>query len=168
LLNQQENVVLILKNVIYRSTEFPLFEDFLVERYGFRRIEEKEKEVSEVREVFPASREEIVFGEESRAHIVSEETERKFSSLKILEGTYLDSKIIVYVMGDVICREDLVEVSGEETYRVYTAEYQMIKILSRSGYALQQLLERLKMDTGLKIETKDWAFHRETGSAEII
>ncbi len=160
--NQQEDVVLILKGVIYRSVEFPLLEDFLVEKYGFRRVEEKEKEVSEVREVFPSSREEIVFGEESRAHIVSEETEKKFSSLKILEGTYLDSKITVYVMGDVICREDLVEVSGEETYRVYTAEYQMIKILSESGYALQQLLERLKTDTGFKVESKDWSFHRKT------
>lgn len=164
----RENVVLILKNVIYRSTEFPLFEDFLVEKYGFRKVEDKGKEVSEVKEVFPAKREEIIFWEESRAHIVSEETEKKFSSLKALEGTYLDSKIIVYVMGDVICREDLVEVSREETYRVYTAEYQMIKMLSESGYVLQQLLERLKMDTGLKIETKDWVFYRETDGDKPI
>lgn len=156
----REIVVLTLKNVVYRHTEFPLLGEFLVEKYGFKKIEEKEHEVSGLREVIPIDRKEILFEEEVKAPIVSEEVEKKYSSLKIFEGNYLNTKIRVYIMGDIIRREDIVKISEEEQYPVYTTEYQMIKLVSESGYALQQLIERLSVDLGLRIRLKSWSFHR--------
>lgn len=142
-----------LKNVVYRQTEFRSLEEFLVERYGFSKIEEKEHKISELRKLIPAKLEGTTFEEE--------ETERRLSSLKIYEGTHLDAKIRVCILGDVIQREDVtVAKGGEGEYLVYTAEYQMIKIVSESGYAIQQLIERLAVDLGMEIKSKEWVFHR--------
>lgn len=160
MLKPREIVVLVLKNVVYRHTEFPLLGEFLVEKYGFKIIEEKAREVSELEEKIPIDRGEILFEEEMRAPIVSEEIERKYSSLKIYEGNYLDAEIRVYILGVITRKEDTVEISEEERYPVYTAEYQMIKLVSESGYALQRLIEQLSVDLGLKIGEKEWFFHR--------
>ena len=48
----------------------------------------------------------------------------------------------------------------EEKFPVYTTEYQMIKLVSESGYAMQHLIERLTVDLGLKIKSREWVFHR--------
>jgi len=156
----REIVVLVLKNVVYRHTEFPLLGEFLVEKYGFKKIEEKAREVSELEEKIPIDRREILLEEEMKAPIVSEEIERKYSSLKIYEGNYLDAEVKVYILGVIAQKEDTVEISEEERYPVYTAEYQMIKLVSESGYALQRLIEKLSVDLGLKIGEKEWFFHR--------
>ncbi|MEM3466688.1 MAG: hypothetical protein QW566_09485 [Candidatus Jordarchaeales archaeon] len=156
-----ELVVLLLKGVVFRHTEYKLLEEYLIEKYGFRRIEEKEQTVSEVRQIVPADYKKIVFNEEAKSPVVFEETEEKVSTLKIYEGEYLDAKIFVYVMGNIIQREDMVtEAGGEEQYPVYTSEYQLIKLVSDSGYALQQLIERLTVDLGLDVRSKEWVFHR--------
>lgn len=155
-----EIVVLTLKKLVYRHTEFPLLGEFLVNKYGFRKVEEEAREVSRVREEVPMDRMKIVFKEEMKASVVLEEVRRKYSSIKIFEGIYLDAKINVYILGDVVQKEDTVEISEQERYSVYTAEYQMVKFTSESGYALQQLLERLTVDLGLKFGSKTWLFHR--------
>ncbi|MEM2128426.1 MAG: hypothetical protein QXN86_02060 [Candidatus Methanomethylicaceae archaeon] len=156
----RETVVLKLKNVIYRHTEFPSLEEFLIERYGFKKMEEKEREVSASRDITPIDRKRIVYEEEVQAPIVAEEVEKRHSSLKSLEGSYLDAKIMVHLLGEIISRKDIVEVSEEERYPVYTVEYQMLKLVSESGYALQCLIERLCVDLGLRIGKKEWFFHR--------
>jgi len=156
----QEIVALTLRKVVYRHTDYSLLGDFLVEKYGFKRIEEAEHKVSHLREIFPIDRGKILFEEEADAPIVSEEVERKYSSLKIFEGNYLEAKIMVYVLGEIIHIENIVEVSEAERYRVHSAEYQMIKLVSESGYALQQFIERLNVDLGLQITLKEWSFHR--------
>jgi len=148
----REIVVLVLKDVVYRHLEFRLLEEFLVERYGFSKIEEKEHEISELRKIIPIERE---------GTILEEEIEKKLSSLKIYEGSHLDAKIRICILGDVVQKEDTIVGTGEEEqYPVYTAEYQMIKLISESGYATQQLIERLTVDLGLEIRSKEWVFHR--------
>ena len=146
-----EIVVLVLKDVVYRHSEFQSLEEFLVEKYGFSKIEEKEYKISELKKVIPIER--------AGAPVVLEEIEKKLSSLKIYEGNYLEAKIKVCILGDVIQKEDII-VGEEEKYPVYTAEYQMIKLISESGYAMQHLIERLTVDLGLKIKSKEWVFHR--------
>lgn len=148
----REIVVLVLKDVVYRHSEFRSLEEFLVERYEFGKIEEKEYEISELKKIIPIERE---------GTILEEEIEKKFSSLKIYEGSHLDAKIRVCILGDVIQKEDVIVGTEEEgQYLVYTAEYQMIKLISESGYAVQQLIERLAVDLGLEIKSKEWVFHR--------
>lgn len=156
-----ELVVLLLRDVVFRHPEFQSLEDFLVEKYGFRKIEEKEQKISELRQLIPAERGEIVFEEESKARIVLEETEKRFSSLKIYEGIHLGSEIEIYILGGTTQKEDIVaEAGGEEQYTVYTVEYQMIKLVGKSGYAIQQLVELLTVNLGLAIKSKEWIFHR--------
>jgi len=133
----------------------------LVGQYGFNKIEEKEHKISELKEIIPVERKEIILEEESEAPIVLEEIEKKLSSLKICEGNYLEAKIGVYILGDTTQREDIVVGAGEEgQYPIYTVEYQMIKLISESGYAIQQLIERLTADLGMEIKSKEWVFHR--------
>lgn len=157
----RELIVLLLRGVIFRHTEYRSLEEYLVDKYGFKRVEEKEHVVSEIRQVIPANHERISFPEEAKSPVVLEEVEEKLSAFKIYEGVYLDSKISVYVMGDVIQREDIVtEIGGGEQYPIYTAEYQLVKMVSESGYALQQLIERLLVDLGLDVKSKEWVFHR--------
>ncbi|MBS7648053.1 MAG: hypothetical protein QXK89_02815 [Candidatus Bathyarchaeia archaeon] len=156
-----ELVVLLLKGVVFRHTEYRSLEEYLAEKYGFRRVEEKEQIVSETRQIIPANHEKIVFHEEAKSPIVLQETEEKLSTLKVYEGEYLDAKVSIYIMGDVVQREDMVtEASGEEQYPIYTSEYQLIKFVSDSGYALQQLTERLDIDLGIDVKSKEWVFHR--------
>ncbi len=155
-----EIVTLTLRNVVYRNTELPLLEDLLIEKYWFKVITDKEQELYELRDVFQMDRGEVVFKEEAYASIPTEEVERKYSLLKVLEGVFLEAKVSIYIMGDVLCKEDTVEVGEGERYRIYTATYQMIKLVSTSGYAIQQLIERLKADVGLKIDLMEWSFYR--------
>ncbi|MDH5482169.1 MAG: hypothetical protein OEY22_04725 [Candidatus Bathyarchaeota archaeon] len=148
-----EIVVLLLKNVVYRHSELRSLEEFLVEKYGFSKIEEKEYAISELRKIVQIEREGTVLGEEG--------SEKKLSSLKIYEGSHLDTKIRVCIMGEVVQKEDVIVGTGEEErYPVYTAEYQMIKLVSESGYAMQQLIERIAVDLGLEIRSREWVFHR--------
>lgn len=162
----RELVVLLLKGVVFRHTEYKLLEEYLIEKYGFRRIEENEQTVSEIRQIVPANHKKIVFHEEVKSPVIVEESEEKVSTLKIYEGEYLDAKISVYIMGNVVQREDVVaEAGGEEQYTVYTSEYQLIKIVSSSGYALQQLIERLMIDLGLDVKSKEWVFYRRSREA---
>lgn len=157
----RELVVLVLRDIVYRHLEFRSLEDFLVEKYGFNKIEEKEHKISELKQIIPVECKEIIFEEESEAPIVLEEIEKKLSSLKIYEGNYLEAKIGVYILGDTTQREDIVVGAGEEgQYPVYTVEYQMIKLISESGYAIQQWIERLTVDLGMEIKSKEWVFHR--------
>ena len=157
----RELVVLVLRDIVYRHLEFRSLEDFLVEKYGFNKIEEKEHKISELKQIIPVECKEIIFEEESEAPIVLEEIEKKLSSLKIYEGNYLEAKIGVYILGDTSQREDIVVGAGEEgQYPIYTVEYQMIKLISESGYAIQQWIERLTVDLGMEIKSKEWVFHR--------
>jgi hypothetical protein len=156
----RELVVLVLKDIVFRHLEIQSLEDFLVEKYGFNKIKEKEHKISELKQLIPVECREIIFEEESKAPVVLEETEKKLSSLKIYEGTFLESKIGIYILGDTTRREDIVAGTGEEQYTVYTVEYQMIKLISESGYAIQQFIERLTVDLGLEIKSKEWVFHR--------
>ncbi len=156
-----EIAVLVLKDIVYRHPEFRSLEEFLTEKYGFRKMEEKEYKVSELKKLLPAKNGKASSGGDTCAPSVSEEIERKLSSLKIYEGNYMDARISVYTLGDVVLKEDIVAGTEEgEQYSVNTAEYQMIKLISSSGYAIQQLLERLTIDLGLGIRSKEWFFHR--------
>jgi hypothetical protein len=157
-----ETVVLMLNKVMFKHTEYTRLTDFLVKKYGFTMIEEVEQGISETREVKKIDRGDIVIEEEARAPIILEEMDKKTSSHIIFEGNHMDAKIRVHVLGDIIHTESLMEISDEEKYMVYTAEYQMIKLASESGYSLQQFLEKLVIDTGLSIGSQSWSFHRDT------
>ena len=155
----RELVVLLLRNVVFRHSEFHSLEDALVEKYGFSKVEEKEQKISELKQLIPEEcKKRVVFEEESTAPIVLEEIERKLSALKIYNGTFLESEIQVFILGETTQKEDIV--AGEEQYTIYTAEYQLVKLVSKSGYAIQQLIERLTMDLGIEFKSKEWIFHR--------
>lgn len=161
-MRQHETVTLLLRGVVFRHTDYRSLEEYLIEKYRFRKVEEKEQVILENRHIVPADyNKRMIFDEEARTPIMLEGSEGKFSTLKIYEGEYLDAKIYIYVMGEVTQREDMVaEASGEEQNLIYTSIYQLIKLVSSSGYALQQLIERLTIDLGLDIKSKEWVFHR--------
>lgn len=157
----REIVVLLLRDVIFKHIEYRSLEEYLIEKYGFREIKEKKQRISEDRQRISLDHEKIVFEEEAKSPVVLEEIEEKVSALKVYEGEYLDARVSVYVMGNVVQREDIVmEAEGGEQYLIYTSEYQMIKLVSESGYSLQQLVERLTIDLGLSVKSKEWVFHR--------
>jgi len=155
-----ETVVLTLKNLVYRHSEYVTLGDYLVEKYGFKTIEEVEHPITEMRELYQIDRSDVVLEHETEAPIVLEAVDTKTASHKIYEGSYMDQKIKIYVMGDIARTEDLVEISDTERYKVYTAQYQMIKLLGESGYALQKFIENVSVELGLKIEAQVWSFHR--------
>lgn len=157
-----ELVVLLLRNVIFRNSDFRSLEDFLVERYGFSQVEEKEQEISELKQLItPEYKKRIALEGESEAPVVLEENEKKLSVMKIYEGTFIESKITVYIIGETTQKEDLVTgVETEEQYTIYNAEYQLVKFVSDGGYAIQQLIERLTTDLGISFGSKEWIFHR--------
>ncbi|MEM3629606.1 MAG: hypothetical protein QXE06_09610 [Candidatus Bathyarchaeia archaeon] len=133
----------------------------MVKKYGFKKIEEKEHRISELKQLIPVECRGIIFEEEFKAPVVLEETEKKLSSLKIYEGTFLESKIGIYILGETTRREDVVvRADKKEQYTVFTVEYQMIKLVSESGYAIQQFIERLAIDLGIEIKSREWVFHR--------
>jgi len=145
--------------VVFRHSEFRSLEDALVEKYGFSKIEEKEQKISELKQLIPEEcKKKIIFEEESTAPVVLEEIERNLSALKIYSGIFLESDIQVYILGETTQKEDIV--AGEEQYTIYTAEYQMVKFVSKSGYAIQQLIEQLTMDFGIEFKSKEWVFHK--------
>jgi len=154
-------VVLTLKNLFYRHTEIGTLTDFLVEKYGFKKIEEYDHDIYELKDMEQIDRKDILFEEETKAPIVIEKVGTKSYTDKIIEGNYLGEVIKAYVLGEINRTENVVEISADERYPVYTAEYQMIKLVSESGYALQGFLEKLIIDLGLRIESINWSFHRQ-------
>lgn len=160
----REIVVLLLKDVLYRHPEIRSLEEFLVRKYSFKNIEEKEHKISELKKIIP-TKHKVVFKEEVKSSIVSERSERRFSSLKIYEGDYMDARISVCILGEVIQSEDvIVGTREEEQYLVNSSRYQMIRFMSDSGFAMQQLVESLTVDLGLRIRQKEWSFHRSKES----
>lgn len=133
----------------------------MVERYGFERVEEEAHLISAWKEVFPQVRQEILIDVEKEAPLVSEETFARYSSVETLAGNFLDAAVTFTFCGDILREEDVVRLNGE-TYSVYRVEYQMIKLLSESGYSLLRLLERLSVDLGLKVGSRTWTFHRHS------
>jgi len=156
----REIVVLVLKNVIYQHTELSSLEEFLVKRYRFERVEEETCEVSGTRLKLPLDQERLPLKEKSGVPSVWEGRQRRYSSVEIYEGDYLDAKIRVYFLGDIIREKDILEISEVERSPLYLVKYQMVKLASESGYALQRLIERLHVDIGLKVGSEEWVFHR--------
>lgn len=146
--------------MVYESIEVPSLEEFLVKKYGFKKVEEEAIEVSKTEEKVPVHREKILFEEERSAPKILEEIRRRYSALETYEGSYLDAGITVCFLGDIAREKDMVEITEEERYPFYMVEYQMVKLVSESGYALQRLMERLSVDLGLKVGAKEWVFHR--------
>jgi hypothetical protein len=159
-----ETVVLTLGKVVFRHTEYVQLSDFLIKKYGFTTIEEVDHGISETREVTQIDRGGVVVHEESKTPIVIEEVGKKTSSHKVYEGNHMDAKIRIHFLGDIMQTESLMEISNEEKYKVYTAEYQMIKLESDSGYSLQQFLEKIVGELGLSVGSQGWSFHRDPGT----
>jgi len=156
----REIVVLVLRNVVYESIEIPSLEEFLIQKYGFRKVEEEVVEVSETEEKIPVHRKKILFEEEKLAPMVLEEILRRCSVLEIYEGSFRDAEISVCFLGETSRERDTVEINRGERYYLYIAKYQMVKLISESGYALQRFMEELSVHLGLKIGKKEWVFHR--------
>ena len=58
-------------------------------------------------------------------------------------------------MGELAQREDIVEVNEKEKYKVYNSKYQLIKVASKSGYAISNFLEQLMLDLSIEIKNKE-------------
>ena len=144
-----ETVVLVLKDIIFRHTESKFLSEFLTEKYGFELIEDKTKEIKKLKTTMPT------FGED-----VVDLSETKYSNTQILSGTFSDAVLNINILGEIAQKEDIVEISDKEKYKVYNSKYQLLKIGSKSGYAITQFIERLSVDLGLEIKTKEWFFHR--------
>ena len=92
--------------------------------------------------------------------MVLEEILRRCSVLEIYEGSFRDAEISVCFLGETSRERDTVEINRGERYYLYIAKYQMVKLISESGYALQRFMEELSVHLGLKIGKKEWVFHR--------
>jgi len=145
-------VTLVLRDVVFRSIDYRSLEEFLVERCGFNRIEREEA-------VTASGRLRIV----EAAHPV-EEIITRCSSTEIYEGRFLDARVVVEFFGDIVREEDIVKVNGRPVV-VYVVRYQMIKLVSESGYALQRLMEQLSVSLGLHVGKSEWTFHRSSVEA---
>ncbi len=150
----QETVTITLENLVYHSTEHPLLSDLLEDKYGFTRIEDDTQEVSKEQKPITQSLEERENDKIVKAEI------KKYSKHKKLSGDYLDANIRVSILGDVTCTHTVIEINSDEQESNYTTTYQMIRISSNSGYAIQKLIDRLVVDLGLVISKSDWSFHR--------
>jgi hypothetical protein len=154
LADYEETVVLVLRDVIFRNMEIKFLSEFLIKKYGFRIEEDKIKETTKTKDV--------IF-EESKdfcSDLEQGKETQKYSTNKILAGTFSDVEIKIYLMGELAQREDIVEVSEKEKYKVYNSKYQLIKAASKSGYAISKFLEQLMMDLSIEIKNKEWFFHR--------
>ncbi|MDG6223606.1 MAG: hypothetical protein IAX21_10295 [Candidatus Bathyarchaeota archaeon] len=151
-----ETVVLILKDVVFRHTEFSGLGTLLIKKHDFKKIEDKKSELSKTEKTIAITPRE---SEDIPAQNILEET-IKLSVTRIFLGNYLDAEIKVYMLGEITQNADTVEVDPEESYTVYTTKYQLIKIVSESGYVIGKFVEHLSIDVGLKIGSKKWFFHR--------
>lgn len=150
-----ETVVLVLKDVFFRHTEAHFLSDIIAEKYGFKKEEEKIKEIAKTKRIIVKDT-----GETSEDLEQKLEETTKYSTTKSLSGNFSDAAIKIHFLGELAQTEDIIEIDGVEKYRIYNSKYQLIKISSKSGYAITQLIERLKIDLGLEIETREWFFHR--------
>jgi outer membrane translocation and assembly module TamA len=150
----EETVTITLENLVYHSTEYPFLSDLLEEKYGFVMIEDDTQEVSKEQKPIDHSLEEDENDKTVKAEI------KKYSEHKKLSGDYLDANIRVSILGDVASTHMIVEIAPDEQLSNYTTTYQMIRISSSSGYAVQKLIDRLVVDLGLVIPRFEWTFHR--------
>ncbi len=150
----KETVTITLENLVYHSTEHPLLSDILEDKYGFTRVEDDTQEVAKEQKQGTKSVEEVKDGKTVRAEI------KKYSKHKKMAGNYVDADIRVNILGDVTCTHTTVEIGEDEEESNYTTTYQLIRISSESGYAIQKLIDRLVVDVGLVISKYDWSFHR--------
>jgi hypothetical protein len=150
-----ETVVLVLKDVIFRHTEAKFLSEFLAEKYGFTKEEDKIRETTKTKIALTAE-------EDGNAspHLEQKEETIKWSTTKILSGNFSDAELKIYILGELTQNADIIEINETENYTVYNSKYQLIKIASKSGYAITQLIERLSVDLGLEIKDKEWFFHR--------
>ena len=151
-----EIVVLVLKDVIFRHTESKFLSDFLVEKYGFTKQEDKIRETIKTKN--NASQDEASNSSTDLEQTLGDTI--KYSTTNILAGSFSDAKIQVQILGELAQKEDVIDINETEKYTVYNSKYQLIKVASPSGYAITQLIERLSVDLGLEIKTKEWLFHR--------
>ncbi len=155
----EETVVLVLKDVMFHHTETKFLDEFLTEKYGFTKIEDKIKEITKSKM--------DTTQKEPGNNILNNEVESKetkYSATKILSGSFADSEIKIHILGELTQREDTIEIDKENNYKVYNTKHQLIKIASRSGYAITKLIEQLNIDLGLEIKIKEWLFHRTTNA----
>jgi len=154
LADYEETVVLVLRDVIFRNMEIKFLSEFLIKKYGFRIEEDKIKETTKTKDVIFEESQDFCSDLEQ-----GKETQ-KYSTNKILAGTFSDVEIKIYIMGELAQREDIVEVNEKEKYKVYNSKYQLIKVASKSGYAISKFLEQLMLDLSIEIKNKEWFFHR--------
>jgi hypothetical protein len=150
-----ETVVLVLKDVIFRHDEAKFLDEYLSEKYGFIIEEDKIRETQKIKNNLEKEKENISANAEQRF----EET-RKYSATKVLSGNYSDAEIKIQMLGEITQKEDLIKMSEQDNYTVYSSKHQLIKIASKSGYAITQFIEQLSVDLGLEIKAKEWFFHR--------
>jgi hypothetical protein len=158
--NYDETVVLVLKDVIFRHTEAKFLSEFLTEKHAFRKEDDKIKETAKSKSV-PTQE------ETENASLDSEYNSReirKYSITKSLSGNFSGAEIKIHILGELSQTEDTIEIDNTENYKIYNSRYQMIKIASKSGYAINQLIEQLSIELGLEIKNKEWFFHRSNNS----
>ncbi|MEM1508243.1 MAG: hypothetical protein QXY49_02610 [Thermofilaceae archaeon] len=135
-----EVVVLLLEDVVVRSMDYTSLEDFLERRLGFGKVEEDES-ILETHRHKPVS---ILTREERTA---------------VYTGYFMSVKITIEFLGTIEKELETMKVNDEEQ-KIYSAKYEMIKVISESGYTLQRLIEELEVNLGLHIGKREWVFHR--------
>jgi len=108
LADYEETVVLVLRDVIFRNMEIKFLSEFLIKKYGFRIEEDKIKETTKTKDVIFEESQDFCSDLEQ-----GKETQ-KYSTNKILAGTFSDVEIKIYIMGELAQREDIVEVNALE------------------------------------------------------
>lgn len=146
-----ETVVLILKDVMFRHTQAKFLGEILMEKYGFIKEEDKIKETAKIKKPLKQ--------EEASSNTDQKDT-RRYSATQIFSGLFSESKIQIFILGELAQNEDTIDIDETQSYKVYNSKHQLIKIASKSGYAITQFIEQLSVDLGLEMKTKEWFFHR--------
>ncbi|WEU40242.1 MAG: hypothetical protein OdinLCB4_007170 [Candidatus Odinarchaeum yellowstonii] len=150
----KEKVILSLRNVVFTSDEKKSLEEFLTEKYGFKKREEAISDLTGLESEFepPAQFKNLKILEKGR---------RKTSCTILLTGQYLEENLTVYFLGEVMREKYTVQISETEKKTIHINEYQMIRIEGFSGKAVQEFTEHLRVQLGLSWESMDWSFHKE-------
>ena len=154
MIDSKEKIILSLRNVVFTSYENKSLEDFLIEKYGFKKTEDKIGELTSMESDFepPAQFKNLKILEKGR---------QKTSCTILLAGKYTEENLSIYFLGEVAREKYTVQLSETEKKTIHIDKYQMVRIEGFSGKAIQEFIELLRVQLGISFESMDWSFHPE-------
>ncbi len=153
-MGSDEKVTLSIRNVVFTSYESKSLEEFLIEKYGFKKIEENIGELTHSEGEFEPP-------PQFKAYKILDRKRQRSSCTILYSGRYLEESLSVYFLGEVVREKYTVQLTETEKQVIHVNKYQMIRIEGFSGHAIQEFVELLRVQLGLSFESMEWSFHPE-------